>query len=110
MALTARIQGVSCAACLLVLLASASVRAAPSRVEPWELLGDDLGAIYGFPNLALFLTAAAVTPPLVLAADEPVQRYFQRSNPLGSGFATGALIIGGSAPAALPLALYFGGL
>jgi membrane-associated phospholipid phosphatase len=83
---------------------------AQAVVHPWELLGDDLAEIYGWPNLLFHLSAVAVTPPLVLAADGPVQRYFQRHDPLGDRFGTGALIVGGTLPALLPVGLYFGAL
>lgn len=81
-----------------------------ATVQPWEELGDSLAGIYGWPNILFHLSAVAVTPPLVAAADGPVQTYFQKHSPLGSDFGTAALIVGGTVPAALPLGLYVGGL
>lgn len=92
------------------LTGGAAAASAQTRVEPWELLGDNLEGIYGWPNVLFHLSAAAVTPPLVYGVDRRVQQYFQRTDPLGDRFGEGALIIGGSLPAVLPLGLYFGGM
>jgi membrane-associated phospholipid phosphatase len=95
---------------LICVLAGPSVVAAQETVQPWERLGANLGSIYGWPNVLFQLSAAAVTPPLMLAADEPVQVYFQVHDPLGGAFVTGALTVGGGMPIVVPAALYLTGL
>lgn len=95
---------------LTCVLAGPSVVAAQETVQPWERLGANLASIYGWPNLLFHLSAAAVTPPLMLAADEPVQVYFQVHDPLGDAFGTGAVTIGGVVPIVAPAALYLTGL
>jgi membrane-associated phospholipid phosphatase len=94
----------------LLLAAVPSAAAAQEVVHPWERIGASLSGIYGWPNTVFHLGAAAITPPLVLAADEPVQVYFQRHDPLGDATGVAALTVGGGLPIAAPAALYFGGL
>jgi membrane-associated phospholipid phosphatase len=97
--------------CALALLAAApSAAAADDVVHPWERFGASLSGIYGWPNTLFHLGAAAVTPPLVIAADEPVQVYFQRHDPLGDATGVAALTVGGGLPIAAPAVLYLGGL
>jgi membrane-associated phospholipid phosphatase len=95
---------------LTAVLAAPNAAAAQEVVQPWERLGANLAGIYGWPNLAFHLGAAAVTPPLMLAADEPVQVYFQKHDPLSAAFGTGAFFVGGAVPILIPAALYLGGL
>lgn len=96
----------------LVSLCSARLQAeAPSLViHPWEDLGEGFVASYTWPTLLFHVSAVALTPPLVYGVDEPVQRYFQRKNPIGQPFADVMLGIGWVSPVAVPLALYLGGL
>jgi membrane-associated phospholipid phosphatase len=94
----------------VAVLAAPNAAAAQEVVQPWERLGANLASIYGWPNLALQLGAVAITPPLVLAADEPVQVYFQKHDPLSEAFGTGAFFVGGTLPILVPAALYLGGL
>jgi len=94
----------------LLLAAVPSAAAADHVVHPWEGLGASLSGVYGWPNTLFHLGAAALTPPLVLAADEPVQVYFQRRDPLGDATGVAALTVGGGLPIAAPAVLYLGGL
>lgn len=97
--------------CLLLSLAALPSAASADRVvHPWEHLGASLSGIYGWPNTLFHVGAAAVTPPLVLGLDEPVQVYFQRHDPLGDATGVAALTVGGGMPIAAPAVLYFGGL
>jgi membrane-associated phospholipid phosphatase len=86
--------------------------AAPGRrpIHPWEHLGDGLRVSFTGEPLLWYGAAIATTPPLVLWADRPVQDAFQEHDPMGELSGTLALWVGGSVPAALPLALYAGGL
>lgn len=79
-------------------------------VHPWQRLGANIEGSLAFPNTLFYVGAAASTVPLVLWVDEPVQRYFQRHDPLGDATGTAALISGGTVPVAVPAVLYFGGL
>jgi membrane-associated phospholipid phosphatase len=79
-------------------------------VQPWEKLGHNLEGIYGWPNVLFHVSAVAVTPPLVYGADEPVQEYFQKEDPLGNAFGPAMLWGGGLAPILLPAGLYGFGL
>jgi membrane-associated phospholipid phosphatase len=106
-----RLRGaVACSLLSALWAAAPGVAAADDVVQPWQRLGANLAEIYGWPNLTFHLGAAAVTPPLVLAADEAVQVYFQRHDPLGEASGVVALTVGGGLPIALPAALYLGGL
>ena len=106
-------------AVLALALASGAAQAAAQQaepepehrvVQPWQHVGDTLAGSYGWPGVLLQLSAVAVTPPLVYTADAPVMRYFQRDNPLGPSYADVTYIAGWSAPLAVPVALYAGGL
>jgi membrane-associated phospholipid phosphatase len=55
-------------------------------------------------------TAVLVTPPMAVEIDAPVQRYFQRENPLGKTFAKTMLVSGYFVPIVVPLGIYLGGL
>jgi membrane-associated phospholipid phosphatase len=79
-------------------------------VHPWQRLGASIEGVYGFPNALFHAGAAASTVPLALWVDEPVQRYFQRHDPLTEELGTVALISGATVPIAVPATLYFGGL
>jgi membrane-associated phospholipid phosphatase len=86
---------------------------APARaqvVHPWERLGANIEGSYAFPNLLFHVGAAVSTVPLVLWVDEPVQRFFQREDPMTDEAGFAALIAGAALPAAIPATLYFGGL
>jgi membrane-associated phospholipid phosphatase len=79
-------------------------------VHPWQRVGAGLERAYAWPNTLFHVSAAATTPPLALWIDEPVQEHFQQHDPLGDPFGTGALIVGGVGPIAVPAALYLTGL
>lgn len=79
-------------------------------VQPWERLGAGLERIYGWPNILLHVSAAAVTPPLALWVDEPVQREFQQHDPFSDTFGEATIIVGGITPAAIPMGIYLSGL
>jgi membrane-associated phospholipid phosphatase len=79
-------------------------------VQPWELLGHNLGRMYSWPNIMYSVSAVALTPPLVLWADEPVQEFFQDEDPLTSSFAHVTLIAGYGLPVVVPATLYLAGL
>lgn len=87
-----------------------AVAAADEPVHPWERLGVNLVGIYGWPNVLYHVGAGAITPPLVVAADEPVQVFFQQPHALDDAWGTAALVVGGGVPIAVPGVLYFGGL
>lgn len=82
----------------------------PGPIQPWELLGSNLGRIYGWPNVMYSVAAVAVTPPLVLWADEPVQEFFQDEDPLTNRFGNVMLIVGYGMPVVVPLTVYLVGL
>lgn len=101
------------AACAAVFVLVACPRAHAQSVEPlqpWDLLGSNLGRIYGWPNIMFSAAAVAATPPLVLWADEPVQEFFQDEDPLSNRFGHIALIVGYSTPIVVPLTVYLAGL
>jgi membrane-associated phospholipid phosphatase len=79
-------------------------------VHPWERLGANIVGVYSFPTILFHAGAVATTVPLVLWVDEPVQRYFQRHDPLSDEAGVAALISGAALPAVVPATLYFGGL
>lgn len=95
---------------LTIAFAPAHVAADATAMQPWEALGDNLAGIYGWPNLLFHAAAVAVTPPLVLAVDEPLQEYLQEDDPRADPFGETGYIAGWIAPAAVPLALYGIGL
>ncbi len=78
--------------------------AADDVVHPWNAVGDSLGEIYGWPNVALQLSAVAVTPPL-FQADEALQEELQSDDPGDDPFGAAANSAGYILPA-LPLGLY----
>src|SRR5262245_32807490 len=78
-------------------------------LQPWELLGSNLGRIYGWPNIMWSVSAVAVTPPLVAWADEPVQEFFQDEDPLTNTFGDVTLIVGYGMPIVAPLTVYLVG-
>jgi membrane-associated phospholipid phosphatase len=80
--------------------------AEPEALQPWELLGSNLGRIYGWPNILYSLGAVAVTPPLVYWADEPVQEYFQKHDPLTNTFGDVTVLVGYIVPVVVPAAIY----
>lgn len=94
----------------MLLACAAEARADGGVVQPWEALGENLEGIYGWPNVLFHVSAAAVTPPLVFTADEPVQEYFQEHDPLGAPLGPIALISGGVVPIVVPVSLYGIGL
>lgn len=79
-------------------------------VHPWERLGASIVGAYAFPTILFHAGAVVTTVPLVLWVDEPVQRYFQRHDPLSDEAGVAALISGAALPMAIPATLYFGGL
>lgn len=79
-------------------------------VHPWQGLNRGFSASFTTPYLVFPVLAVASTPPLVFTLDEPVQRYFQRDNPLGDTFAQTTLVAGAFVPIVLPAGLYLGGL
>lgn len=78
----------------------------PEPLQPWELLGSNLGRIYGWPNILFSAGAVAVTPPLVYWADEPVQEYFQKHNPLTNAFGDVTVLVGYIVPIVVPATIY----
>jgi membrane-associated phospholipid phosphatase len=105
-----RLSAAACgvAVALAVCLPAHAQREEP--VQPWELLGQNLGRIYGWPNVMFSVAAVAVTPPLVLWVDEPVQEFFQDEDPLTNTFGHVTLIVGYGIPVVAPLTLYLTGL
>jgi membrane-associated phospholipid phosphatase len=100
------------AACSVLLFALAPLGTAHAQevVHPWQRFGAGLEDIYGWPNVMFHVSAVAITPPLVMWADEPIQGEFQRDDPLGDATGVAALVVGGLTPIVIPGALYFGGL
>lgn len=95
-------------AVVFVAIAGAPVRVAANAtvVQPWDALGTNLEAIYGWPNTLFHLSAVALTPPLVIAIDEPLQEHLQEDDPRADPFGETGYVMGGILPVALPLALY----
>jgi len=79
-------------------------------VHPWQRLGTNLVGAYSFPTVLFHAGAVATTVPLVLWVDEPVQRYFQRHDPLSDEAGVAALISGATLPAVIPGAKQHRGL
>ncbi|HEX2676407.1 MAG TPA: phosphatase PAP2 family protein [Polyangiales bacterium] len=101
---------------ILVLIASLTLLPCAAQaqeqkvIQPWEDLGTGFVASYAWPSVLWHASAVAITPPLAWKVDGPVQRYFQRDNPLGADFARVTLIGGYFVPVVVPLGLYLGGL
>lgn len=96
--------------CLFLATGLIATPASAQVVHPWERLGANIEGSYAFPNLLFHVGAVAATVPMVYWVDEPVQRWFQRQDPLTDTSGVAALISGAALPAAIPATLYFGGL
>lgn len=94
----------------IALAAPAASARADEVIHPWDLLGSSLASSFGWPALLWHVSAVAVTPPLVVEADGPVQEWFQKPAGARQAFGHTAFIVGGGAPVVVPLGLYLGGL
>ena len=100
-----------CAWVLLTLATCHAVTAsAQETVHPWQRVGAGLERIYAWPNVSFHISAAAVTPPLALWVDEPVQEGFQEHDPLGDTFGPVTLVFGAIAPLAVLATFYLNDL
>jgi membrane-associated phospholipid phosphatase len=109
-----RVRRALLSASIALLAATAALAPAPVRAEdvvhPWEQLDRGFLDSYAWPSLLWHASAVAITPPLAWRIDGPVQRWFQREDPLGNDLGRITLVAGYFVPIVVPLGLYLGGL
>jgi membrane-associated phospholipid phosphatase len=85
---------------------------AQEAIHPWELAGESVLEIFGWPEILFHVGAGLITAPLAFGGvDGAVQTWFQEADPLGGRMPARWMLDGGFfSPIVIAGGLYLGGL